>query len=277
MQTRADRTRRAAKAAAVLALAAVACAACAPATQQPSLRNCAAFGLLAIEHRQTVTALPPACAGLRREQVNEAVASAIREAVGPLPKAAARRVAVRDSKYLAHLVTTIPPEPPASLATEPAQSGGSTRVSLYALACWLLTAAAGSYLLARLGGFARMRGLARMRGSGRHRPVRAGGSMFGIVTAHVAAAVACVGVLSAFAVTHVQVVAWIAVGLVGLTAGLGMATLLTGLPDPGTGPGPAVSPAAARRRQSLVAVIVAHGILATVTILLVWLAAVAGS
>ncbi len=283
MQTRADGTRRAAKAAVVVALAAVTCAACAPATQQPSLRNCAAFGLLAIEHRQTVTTLPPACAGLRREQVNEAVASAIREAVGPLPKAAARRVAVRDSKYLAHLVTTIPPEPPASLATQPAQSGGQTRVSLYALACWLLTAAAGSYLLARLGGFARMRGFARvggfarMRGSGRHRPAHASGSIFGIVAVHVAAAVACVGVLSAFAVTHVQVVAWIAVGLVGLTAGLGMATLVTGLPEPGPGPGPATSQTAARRRQSLVAVIVAHGILATVTILLVWLAAVAGS
>lgn len=289
MQTRADGTRRAAKAAAVLALAAVGCAACAPPIRQPSPRNCTAFGLLAIEHRQTVTTRPEACTGLSREQVNQAVASAIREAIGPLPKAAARRLAVRDSKYLAHLITTVPPQPPASLATQPAQSGGGRRLSLYALACWLLTATAGSYLLARLGGFARMRtffglrgsagtrGCAGTRGSGRHRSSRAGASMFGIVAGHVAAAVACVGVLAAFAVTDIQVVAWIAVGLVALTAGLGLATLVTGLPEPGPGPGPATSLTAARRRQSLVAVVVTHGVLATVTILLVWLAAVAGS
>jgi hypothetical protein len=227
--------------------------------------------------------VPEACAGLGREQVNQAVASAIREAVGPLPKAAARRLAVRDSKYLAHLVTTIPPQPPASLATQPAQSGGGTRLSLYALACWLLTAAAGSYLLGRLGGLARMRGFfglrgsAGTRGSGRHRSARPGGSMFGIVVGHVTAAVTCVGVLAAFAVTDVQVVAWIAVGLVSLTAGLGLATLVTGLPEPGPGPGSETSLIAARRRQSLVAVVVTHGILATLTILLVWLAAVAGS
>jgi hypothetical protein len=265
MTARPATARVAVKLTAVAAFALVTCAACGPPAVRPSLARCSAFGVRAIRHHVVVHAVPAACAGLSPEQVNSAVATAVRAAVGPLPKAAARSLAARDSKYLAPLTTPIPPPPPTPLSTASAPSSSATELSLSALALWVLTASAGSYLLVRTRAIRRRRaGLSGPRSPG---PIVAG---------HVGAAVACVATLAAFAVTGMHAVGWAAVGLVTITAGFGMATLVNGLPEPGATSRAASPPtaAAARRQQSLVGVIALHGVLATVTILLVWLAVV---
>jgi hypothetical protein len=242
------------------------CVACAPTPVQPSVTRCSAFGVQAIRRQVVVRTVPAACAGLSREQVNDAVSAAVRAAVGPLPKPAARSLAARDSKYLAPLITTIAPPPPAPLSTANAPSPSGTELSSFALALWLLTASAGSYLLVRTGTIRRSHGTWRIR-----RPLGP------VAAGHVGAAVAFVGTLAAFAVTGALAAGWAAVGLVSITAGLGMATLVTALPEPGATSRAASAPTAAGRRQRVVAVIALHGLLATVTILLVWLAVVSSS
>ncbi len=256
------------KLAAALALVLLACGACAAVPVHPSIARCSAFGVQAIRRHVVVHAVPAACAGLSREQVNGAVAAAIRETVGFKRKAAARKLAARDSRYLAPLITTIPPPPAVAVSTASGPSSSGTGLSLSALACWVLTASAGSYLLIRTHAVRRRRG----RWSAR-------GSLGAIVVGHVGAAVACVGTLAAFAVTGAHAVGWAAVGLVSIAAGFGMATLVTALPEPGATSPAARTPTAvgARRQQSLVAVIALHGILATATILLIWLAVVSST
>jgi hypothetical protein len=241
------------------------CVACATGAVQPSLARCTAYGVQAIRHHTVVRAVPAACAGLSHEQVNTAVAKAVREAVGPRPKAPARRLAAQDSKYLAPLITSIPPSPPVSVSAGIASSSNGTELSLFALGCWVLTASAGSYLVFRTR-------IVRRRG-GRW---SARASLGAVIASHVGAAVACVATLAAFAVTGTRAVGWAAAGLVITAAGFGMATLVTALPDPGaTARGTSTQAAGpARRQQSIVAVIALHGVLATVTILLVWLAVV---
>jgi len=53
--------------------------------------------------------VPRACAGLNHEQINLAVERAVRDVVGPRPKAEGRRLAHKEAAYLAHLVTVVPP------------------------------------------------------------------------------------------------------------------------------------------------------------------------
>jgi hypothetical protein len=243
------------------------CAACASGGAHPSLARCAAFGLQAIRRHSVVYAVPAACAGLSHEQVNAAVALAVKEAVGARQKAPARRLGAQDSKYLAPLITSIPPPPPVAASTATGPSASGTGLSLSALGCWVLTASAGSFLAFRTRIVRRRRGRWSTRGS-----------LGGIIAGHVGAAVACVATLAAFAVTGARAVGWAAAGLVITTAAFGMATLVTALPDPGTAASGARAPAAgaARSQQSVVAVIALHGVLATVTILLIWLAVVSG-
>jgi hypothetical protein len=256
------------KLAATVAFVLVACAACVPGPVQPSPARCSASGLQAIRRHVVLRSVPAACAGLSPAQVNGAMATAIRVAVGPRPKPAARNLAARDGKYLAPLITTIPAPPPASVSTAAAPSSSGTGLSLSALACWVLTASAGSYLFSRTHAVRRRRGRWSVRGS-----------LGAIVLGHVGAAVACMGTLAAFAVTGAPAVGWAAVGLVSIAAGFGMATLVTALPEPDASSPAARAPtaSAARRRQSLVGVIALHGVLATVTILLIWLAVVTSS
>jgi hypothetical protein len=245
------------------------CVACA-APASDAMARCTSFGVHAIRRHQVIRAVPKACAGLSREQVNAAVGSAVREAVGPRPKAAARRLAARDSRYLEDLVTAIPPGPPAALPVERSPSPGGKGVSLSAIVCWVLTASAGTYMVVRARSARRRR---------RWRDFLGRGLLARIIALHAGMAVACLGVLTAFIVTGARAVGWAAGGLVIITAGLGMATLVTALPEPASEPssnsrGPA---AAARRQPPPVPVIVLHGLLATATILLIWLAAIGGS
>jgi len=242
-------------------LAAVLAAGCsgpAPAAYRATAATCLTFGLRAIQRHVTVRAEPRACAGLSPEQVNLAVARAIREAVGPEPKALARRLADRDSTYLARILTTIgpaPPAPPTPAIAAPARPSASLPLRLAALAAWVGTAAAGAYLF---GGW--------RAGRGPRRPRRAG-LVPVTVLGHVGLAVAGLGIWVTFVITAAPVLAWLGVGLIVLIAGLGMGALSAALPEPdrGRAPGEARLP---------VTVIAVHGMLATTAILLVLLAAI---
>jgi len=255
------------------------CSAAPAAPYRPTAGTCYAFAVRAIQRHVTVTAVPGACAGLSHEQVNQAAARAIRDLTAGQPKAAARRLARQDGAYLARMVSVIPalgaPAPATQAATPaPARPAPGLLPGLAALAAWVLTAAAGTYLLAgwladRLAGrrgprtWRRAGRLAGRRGPGG----RAGEPATGFIVGHFGLALAGLALWIAFVVTRLAALAWIAVVLVVIIASLGMAVLAAALPEPSR------DAAAADRRRLPVTVIALHGTLATLTILLVVLAA----
>lgn len=242
------------------------------------MQTCYAFATQALQRHITVTTMPRACAGLGHEQIDQAVGRAVHEVAGLGPKAVARRRTYQDSRYLAHLIRTIPlPRTvpgPAPLAGAPATHSTGAALRLAALAAWIVTAAAGSYLLA---GWLAHGGL-------RGRRTRAAGVPPVTVISHAALAVTGLGIWLAFAASDLPVLAWIAVGLIMLIVGLGMATLVAALPGPAASAGPASSGPSPQTRTAVTAspagvrmpviVIALHGVLATATILLVLLAAI---
>jgi hypothetical protein len=192
-----------------------------------------------------------------------AVTRAVKAAVGPAPKAIARHLAVQDSAYLARMLRTIQPPKPAPPGATPTRPSGGVPLGLAALIAWIVTAAAGSYLLA---GWLTAGGLRRRRPTAGLVPVT--------VLSHFGFAVAGLGLWIAFVITGTRVLAWVGVGLIVLIAGLGMGALSAALPEPGRN---GVQPQADRRSSKAgtpVAVIAVHGMLATATILLVLLAAI---
>jgi manganese efflux pump family protein len=241
-----------------VALSLVAACGAAP-TVPSSLSTCRAFGVRAIEHKTYVRSVPPACAGLSRADVNQAVGSAIRQAVGPLPKAAARKRAVADGRYLAPLIKAVPPSPPQSVTITPSVPASAAAAEYAALGCWLATVAAGLYLALRMLG---RRGL-RNRGQAARLPA--------VVLAHGGVALTGLIIWIAFIASGQTWLAWIGAGLTWVIAGLGMATLIGGLPQPEADRRP--SPAGSARRPRVL-VIAAHGALATATLTLVVLAAI---
>lgn len=262
---------------AALALGTVLATGCAAHGPSANANLCYSFGVQAVEQRVTVTSTPPPCAGLSQEQVNEAVSRAIRSAVRGLPKAAARQLADKDSRYLAALVRPIPAGRAASAAVAPAARTSVVAARLAALAAWIVTATAGGYMLAGLLGSPR---------PWKWRPDT-------VTALHAGLALTGLAVWIAYVVTVAPALSWIALGIIFVIAGLGMATLLSGPSDPGNLPAPEVSPdpaaAAGVAVPALVAApprlarkssrvpaytIAAHGALATITILLVLLAAI---
>ncbi len=242
------------------------CSAGAPASHRATVETCISFGLQAIQRHLTVTAAPPACAGLSPEQVNAAVARAVKEAVGPEPKAIARHLDSQDSGYLARMLHTIQPQtaapaaavptpPSAAAPTRPSSAGAA--LGLAALVAWFFAAAAGTRLLA---GWVAARGpRGRRKGSA--------GLVPAIILSHFGLAVAGLSLWIAFVITGTPGLAWLGVGLIVLIAGLGMGALSAALPEPGGMPG--------TQRAGLPVIIIAiHGLLATATILLVLLAAI---
>jgi hypothetical protein len=231
-------------------------------------QSCFAYGVRALQRHETVTRIPPACAGLSREQVNTAVGRALREVVGPLAKAPFRKRALADSRYLAGLVRSIPPARQRAhrIASAPPTTT-SLPANLAALTSWLVTAAAGLYLLA--GWLTRTR-------SGRPR-IRDGGPPPAVIGGHASLGLAGLGVWIAYMATAERALGWIAVGTTFLLAGLGMATLLTAAPDAQrSGPltANATTTGTATTARPPVLVIALHGVLATITILLVLLAVI---
>jgi hypothetical protein len=245
-------------------LAAVACAcllaagcSSAPRAHTGTVESCYAFAVRALEHHVTVTTQPRACEDMTRAEVNLAVGRAIRDVVGPLHKAAARRADYRDGLYLEHLVKTVHQAPPSvtQAATSPTQPGGLP-VSLAALAVWIVTAAAGSYLL-----FGWLAGITES--SWRRRF----GKLPITLMCHFSLALTGLALWIAFVASNVAALAWVDFGLILPVAGLGMATLFGWMPSFDT----------AQRGGTKIPVIaiVLHGTLATATILLVLTAAIA--
>jgi len=238
-------------------LAAVLAAGCsaAPPAPRPTVDTCFAFGVRAIRLHVKVTRVPRACAGLSHEQVNQAIVRAVREVVGTQPKTAARRLAAADSRYLGDLVSTIrPPRPTPPFAAPPGKPSGLW-LNLVALAAWIATAAAGAYLLS---GWPPGTGL-------RRRGNQTTSVPHAVIVGHVGLAAAGLATWIGFLATAVPALAWAAVGMIVTIAGLGMATLITGIPEPGMGSSAGRAP---------VLIIATHGVLATATILLVMLAAI---
>jgi hypothetical protein len=222
------------------------------------VQTCYAFGVQAITRHATVTAMPRACAGLSHEQIDVAVERAVRDAAGPHRKAIARRLAYKDGAYLEYLVKVVPPGPPIPPAAAPAGRPPRWPLSLAALAAWIVTVAAGSWLLA---GWL-------VRGGLRRGFARSAGVPRAVVVGHLSLALAGLLIWIVFLAADVAALAWAAVGVVLTVAGLGMATLAGGLPEavsagPDGGGG-----------RTPVTVIALHGMLAATTILLVVLAAV---
>jgi hypothetical protein len=244
------------------------CGSSRPLPPRATADGCYAFAVRALQRHRTVTAIPPACRGLSSAQVNEAVDRAIRAAVGPLPKAAERARAAAESRYLAGLIRPVPAQPAAPSQPGPPGPAPSTLpADLAALAAWIATAAAGGYLLA--GRLSRdPQGQRRLAASGTPPPV---------IAAHAGLGVAGLAVWIAYLAAAIPALAWIAVGVTFLLAGLGMATLLTASSDvqPAAPAQAAQAPAGPRPgRRPPVIVIALHGALATATILLVLLAAI---
>ena len=261
------------------AVLAAGCSAGVPAPYRPTAETCFSFGLRAIQRHVTVTAEPPACVGLSPEQVNMAAARAVKEAVGPEPKAIARHLAVQDSAYLARMLHTIQPSKPAPSVASSTRPSRGLPLGLAALTAWFVTAAVGSYLLADW-----------LATGGRRRRHPATSLVPITVFSHFGLAVTGLGLWIAFVITGTRVLAWLGVGLIVLIAGLGMGSLSAALSEPvwsarPARPGPAGPGSAARGQPQAdprppkavmpVAVIAVHGMLATATILLVLLAAIA--
>ena len=262
------------------------CSGGASAPYRATTGTCYAFAVQALEQHVTVTAVPRACAGLSHEQINLAVTRAIRTVVGRRSKVAGRRLAHREIAYLVHLIKAAPVPRPAPLTAPSARPSSGTPLRLAALAAWVATMLAGSWLLA---GWLVHGGL-------RRRESR-GGVPRAVIAGHFTLALAGLGVWIAFVVTGVAAVAWVAVGVILSIAGLGMATLAGGLPgaadaEPGS-PGLAVARTIVREAPAReapaqeaparetsarvgkpVALIAVHGALAATTILLVVLAAI---
>jgi hypothetical protein len=253
-----------------------ACATSAPAAgtaaKPASAANCLAFATGALRSRVVVRRRPAACAGLTRAQVNQVVGRAIRTVVGPHPKAIERRLATADSRYLGDLIRPIPPPQAASVATGLPAATGALSLRIAALAAWLATAIPGGYLLAGW-----------LVGDGRRRVIRKPGRQSAVPLAHAGLAVTGLLIWIAFTVTRTAALAWTDVGLTWTIAGLGMATLLAGSPEPAVTSmrqeaaalaGSAESVTAPFPTRAPVITIASHGALATLTIVLVLLAAV---
>lgn len=240
-----------------------------PAGPPASTAACYSFAVAALRQHVIVRRMPPACAGLPPEQVNEAVGRAIRTVVGPLPKAAARRAAIADSRYLASLIRPVrPPRAAALPGTATAAPSSSLPARLGGLVAWLAAAIAGGYLLSR-----------RLARTGRRITVE--GTSAWVAGSHAGLAVTGLLIWVPFVVTAQPVLGWLDAALTWVIVGLGMATLLAGLAGPpDVTRGLAVfapdtaEVAAAFPARAPVLVIALHGVLATAVVVLVLLAVV---
>jgi len=285
------RPRASAAAAAVLAgLLAAGCARGPAGPPRPSVESCAEFGISAIEHRVTVTSLPPACRGLTRAQVNLAVGQALYAMTGNVHGKAQRRARARElSPLLGHLVSTVPAQ--RSLPPAPVPAGGQASgpaLGFAALISWLITVGLGSWMMARW----------ISRGGLRRARLSKAGLPPSLIFTHFGLAVAGLLAWGAYLVTGLAAAAWAGCVLLLPVAGLGMALLSLWLPErplaatavpaaqavpagagaaAGTGAGAAagpVGPGPPPARHPPALIVAAHGVFAVATILFALLAAV---
>ncbi len=240
------------------------------------MQGCADYGVYAIDHHITVTRVPAACQGLSKAQINAAAASAINVVVGGRSKKPAwRRRAAEVAPRLAYLITgpqyvsSSPPQTYQPAAQTPVRTGSNVALRLAALGAWLITAGSGAYLL-----------FSWIIGSGirRRRWPLAAGAPPAVVLGHFGLATTGLVVWVIYLVADWTPLAWTAVALLLLVAGLGLALATLGLPGrlSAAVDAPARADTAATSAPGWVrALLVAgHGLLATATLLLVVLAAI---
>jgi hypothetical protein len=270
-----------------VALLSVAAAGCSvqPATSRASVPSCTRFGVEAIRQRVTVTALPLACQGLTRAEVNFAVASALHSAAAGAGGKARQRARIAEaSRFLQHLVTAVPAQPREPQAPAPAaRQPGRTALGLVALGTWLITVGLGL----RMG----WRMITGWITGGRRRRAPAGHSRHPPTLNLAHFSLATTGLLTwiAYLISHVTGVAWAACALLLPVVGLGM-TLVFLAPAaspaesqtaaqaaPGGTPGVPVHDDQRRERRPPVLTVAAHIVFATVTVLFAFLTAVGAS
>lgn len=212
----------AAAAVGVTVLAAAGCAARAAAPQRGSVQACITFGVRAIEAHRTVTQVPAACRGLSRAEVNFALGRSIYLVAGSgRHKVAWRHDAAVAGARLARLITTAMAQSPGGSLAGAGAGGRAGPVDRRPLAvatliAWLLTMAAGGYMLLP---FVLSGGLRRQRAAGdRTSPA--------VVLTHVGLASAGLLLWAVYLATSWLPLAWAAVGLLLPVIGFGMATLI---------------------------------------------------
>jgi len=268
---------------------------------QGSVRDCASYAYQAIRSHTRLTALPAACRGLSRSDVNDAASMAIRQAAGRGSKSLWRKQAGAAEPWVSALITGPAPAVPgpdnAVAGTGAPQAGGSgvaalggvsaLAVRVAALLAWLAAAASGGYVLIRW-----LRAGGRLRG--RDTAPESAGAPAAVIAGHVGFALVGLLLWAGFMLTGWTALAWTATGLLGPVAGAGMGMLVLGLPPParrasapamagggeaGAAPGQArggtatlIAPApagqSAARSRVPVFVIAAHGLFAAVVLLL---------
>ena len=211
-----------------IALFAAGCGAPSGGAPMRTVQGCAAYGLHAIEHHITVTWKPGPCRGLSKAEVNQAVALAVARAAGDGRKAIRRKREGEAAPYLDYLVSTLPPVAsavPTGTGSSAAARGRDLPMSVAALIAWLVAAASGAYVL----------GSWIARGGTLRRPARGAGtgSPPAVLLGHFGLALCGLACWVAYLVTGWAALAWVAVAVLLPVAGLGMATLVTGLPARG--------------------------------------------
>ncbi len=205
--------------------------------QPPSVESCTTFGINALTRHATVTALPAACRGLTKAQVNFAVGRAIYAVSGTVQgKARRRALALKLSPLLAQLVSKVPPQrglPPGQAPAARKASGPS--LGLLALISWLVTVGLGAWMLARW--------IAR---GGLRRAAPGCPPAASVIVAHFGLAVAGLLAWIVYLATGLTVIAWAASAILLPVAGLGMALVLW-LPE--RAPVPAAAPAGPGRSR----------------------------
>jgi manganese efflux pump family protein len=218
----------AAAAAGVTVLAAAGCAASGassrPAPAKGSVQACIAFGVRAIDEHRTVTQVPAACRGLSRAEVNFALGRAIYLVAGTgHHKVAWRHDAAVAGTRLARLITAAMAQSPGGSSAGAAASGAGRTgpvdrrpLAVATLLAWLLTMAAGGYMLLRF-----------VLGGGLRRQLAAGDRTSpAVVLTHFGLASAGLLLWALYLATSWLAVAWVAVALLLPVFGFGMATLI---------------------------------------------------
>jgi hypothetical protein len=237
--------------------------------------GCAAFAVDAIRRHvpvgQEIPAggLPAPCRGLGPDGLSQAVRIAVGRLALHADKARRRHLAGLARAHLGYLIGAAQREAAARAAARsrgaprrspgsgsgPAPSGWHLPVGVAALVAWLLTAGSGAVLVGKR--------LARRRGS------VLSGRLPGVLVSHFGLAASGLAVWTGYLASGWTPLAWAALGILLPVAGLGMATLILTIPDPGTGSAPLL------KGKAPVLVIAGHGVLAILTMLLALLAAVA--
>lgn len=258
----------------VAAIAVAGCAAApAPAPRGGTVQACTAYAYQVIARHEMVTAVPAACDGLSKAQVNQAASTAIRVAAGSGPKSAWRARTASAAPWVRALLTGPAPAggagtgqvgPSSGSAAGGSLLGGGSElaVTIAALLGWLITASSGGYVVVRWW---------RAGGRLRRRTVTAVSPV--VMLGHAGLGLLGLVLWTVFAATGSPALAWMSVGLLAPVAGLGMSVLVIGLPSPRTHAGPARAPARSGGHQPVL-VIALHGLFAVTTLLLVITAAV---